>query len=224
MTVRARLQKLRVFAQRFQRLSGQTIDKPDSAFALQKARPRTSEHANADAIVVAATMIQHYARAASGFQHPMNLAYGARRVRRVVQDAVRVNEIERLIGEIQVLCVSRAKLTAQAEQFEVFSRQLNRRIGQINSGVVGACFGELGSISSQAATYFQHAQPARAGKVSGLGNVPFFRVAMCFDALEKFARAYLGVGELGAAGMRLPKGAHALLEFGIRVDYFRGGT
>jgi hypothetical protein len=40
---------------------------------------------------------------------------------------------------------------------------------------------------------------------------------MLFDAIEKLGRAHLGIAELGAAGMLLPKSAHPLFQFIIAV-------
>ena len=45
----------------------------------------------------------------------MNFAHGARRVGRVMKYAVRIHDIKRLVGEVQILCVGGAKCSRQVE-------------------------------------------------------------------------------------------------------------
>ena len=65
---------------------------PPSLFSKTGAGP--PQDSNANAVIVTAAVIQHDDRAAARFEDAMNLAHGRRGVRRVVQDAVRINQIE----------------------------------------------------------------------------------------------------------------------------------
>ena len=55
-------------------------------------------------------MIQHDAHLAAGPQHAMNLTHGARRVGRVMQHAVRINDVETFIRKRQSLAIGNREI------------------------------------------------------------------------------------------------------------------
>ena len=81
------------------------------------------------------------------------------------------------------------------------ARQIDRGIRQIDPGVCGAGFCELGAISAKAAADFQNLQSPRRGKIRRARNVPLFFVAVLFDALKELQRTGLSVAEFSAAGV-----------------------
>src|SRR5258708_18675111 len=197
------------------------MNDPESGFALQQPCARAAQDANADAIVITAPMIQHDYGPAARLQHAMNFCDRARSVGRVMQNAVRINSIECVIGKVQVLGVGHTKFTRQAGNLKSSPSQINGRFGQVNAGIVRAGFGKLGSIRSQPASDFEDTQSVRAAKIRRVGNVPLFRVAMRFDPCEKLRRAHLVVSEPGTARMRLPEGAYALFQIVVCAGWIR---
>ena len=80
-------------------------------------------------------MIQHHDRAAAGFQHAMNLAHRGFNIRSVMQHAMRVDDVKRLISEVESLSIGHAKLTGHSRGFKILSREVYRRFSQIDAGV-----------------------------------------------------------------------------------------
>jgi hypothetical protein len=83
-------------------------------------------------------VVEHDDGAPAGPEHAVDFAHGALGVGRVVQDAVRVDEIKRAVREIQILRVGRAELAGQVLQLEVAPRERDRRFGEIDARVDGA--------------------------------------------------------------------------------------
>jgi hypothetical protein len=158
-------------------------------------------------------MIQHHHGLAAGFEHAMYFAYGCPDVRRVMQYAVRINQVKRRVWKIQVLGIADQKAPGQTGQRESSARQLNGSIRKIHTSVISAGLSELCAIRSQAAPNFQNLPTAGRGKIGGCGNMPLFFITVPFDPLEKFAAVRLSIGEFAAARMFLPKSAHASLQF-----------
>src|SRR5215213_8792749 len=142
----------------------------------------------------------------------MNFPYGALSVRRVMQHAVRIDQIERLVCEIQILRVGGAKPSSEPEQLETPARQLNRRLRQINARIIGPGARKLRPIRPQPATYLQHAQATRRIETRRLRYMPLLRIAMLFDTLKEKARPRRSIRKLRPARIRLPEGTHALFQ------------
>src|SRR5579885_1738070 len=132
--VRARvlLQTRGVLAQTLDRLASQAVREQHARFRFQKPRADPSQHADVDAVVVRVAVVEHDDGAASGPEHAPNLPDGGPRVRRVVQNAVRVNYVERLVGELQTLGIGHAELARQSLKLEAAARERDRRLGHIN--------------------------------------------------------------------------------------------
>src|SRR2546423_6455763 len=151
----------------------------------------------------------------------MNLAHSPRCVRRVVKNAVRINHVERIFLEIQILCIRNAKASRQIEKLETLARKLHSSVRQINARVISPCLRELRAVRAQPATYFKHLLPARAREACGLPYVPLLRVAVLLHALVESSRARLRISELSAARVRLPEGTHALFQIFSRTGHYR---
>src|SRR5687767_7969970 len=106
-------------------------------------------------------MIQHDDRAPAGLQHTMNFAHRRLDVRRVMQNAVRVNQIKRRTGKVETLGISNAKLTFQAGHLETFARQLDGGISQINARIIRTSLSELRAVGAHPAANLQYMQTAR---------------------------------------------------------------
>src|SRR6185503_9983744 len=98
-----------------------------------------------------------------------------------MQYAVRVNEIERVVGVVEMFGVRDSKRAGELKYFEATFCQIDGRVSQIDTCVVCAGFGELSSVSAESTTHFQHCEIFGVSK-SGRGwNVPLFAVAMLFN-------------------------------------------
>ena len=58
----------------------------------------------------------------------MNLAHGCGGVGRVMQYAVRVNEIERVVGKVEMFGICDAKVAGQLKQLEATFREVDGRV------------------------------------------------------------------------------------------------
>src|ERR1044072_3491166 len=130
----------------------------------------------------------------------------------MMQDTVRVDEVEALVRELQSFGVGHAKLTRQAFQLEPSARKRDGRLRQLDARVESARAREACPVGAEPAADFQHAQALRLIKPRGFGDVPLRPVAMFFDRFEESARAHLRVGELRPARVLLPERTHPLLQ------------
>src|SRR5215204_851691 len=89
-----------VLAQALHRLARQTMREAQARLRPQQTRARAPEQADVDAVVVGVAVVKHHDRPPARREHAMHLAYGRARVRRVVQHAVRVDEVEALVCEL----------------------------------------------------------------------------------------------------------------------------
>ena len=129
-----------------------------------------------------------------------------------MQNAVRVDQIETVVGEVEILGVRRLKLSRKIEQLEPLARQFNRRFGKIDASVIRARFGKLAPSVPSPQPISSTFKPARAGEVGSGGNVPLLGVAMRFDEFVETTRARRRVGKLHPARIRLPESAYSFLK------------
>src|SRR6266542_6405310 len=99
----------------------------------------------------------------------------------------------------QILVIGNPKLSAQIVKLEIPARQIDGRIGQVDSRVNCAGFGELDAVGAHAASNFQNSQILSARKICRGGNMPFLVVSMGGHALKKLASPVLSVAEFCAA-------------------------
>src|SRR2546423_13976211 len=71
-------------------------------------------------------MVKHHLRHATRSQHTMHLAYRPSRVRRVMQDSIRVNHVEALVEKRQVLAIRDHEVAVSAVEIETMARNLDR--------------------------------------------------------------------------------------------------
>src|SRR5258705_9461682 len=100
-------------------------------------------------------MVQHNYSASARTQHAMDFLYRFSSFRGVMKNAVRVNQIKTLVWERQVFSVGSLKCSRKVEQLKTPARQFNRRVGEINAGIVSTGFGKLCAVRSKSATDFQ---------------------------------------------------------------------
>src|SRR2546427_5697388 len=104
------------------------MNKTDSGFPTQQVHAASPEAADVHPIIIRVAMIEHHYSASAGPQHAMNLAHGVHDVGCVVQHAMRINQIERVVVEVEILGIRSAKSSGKIEELKVLSRQLDRRI------------------------------------------------------------------------------------------------
>ena len=78
-------------------------------------------------------MVEHDHRFAAGTQYTMDLAHGCGGVRRVMQHAVRVDDIERVVWEISRSASATRKVPGRSKQFKAPSCQINGGVGEIDT-------------------------------------------------------------------------------------------
>ncbi len=137
-------------------------------------------------------------------------------VGRVMQHAVRVDEIERVVWEIEAFGVSDAESAGQVKQFEAPFCEIDGGVSQIDAGVVWLRLWQTGrrqfrvhNLLPARVDSFDCAKPAAAGICHS------FLYRCSSTSSIKPARTGRRIGKLRPAGMFLPKRAHTFFEFGI---------
>ena len=158
-------------------------------------------------------MIKHHARLTARAQNPVNLTHGPGGVRRVMQDAVGVNNVETLVCEWQGLTVADRKITALSANRKMPARNLNRTRGQINSGNSGTAARKLQQIRAHATAHFEQAGAGEFIEAHDCGHPrSVLGVAMTLDLVEKLAAAKFLLAPVDrSAGIFAPLLAGALL-------------
>jgi len=132
-------------------------------------------------------MIKHDDCFAAWAEHALYFADRCGCVGSVMQYAVRVDEIERVVRELEMFGVSDAKRAGKLKYFEAPFCQIDCGVSEIDTRIVRAGFGELSSVSAESATHFQHCEIFCVGKSSSGWNVPLFAIAMLFNEFVKLA-------------------------------------
>src|SRR5215813_11446924 len=137
-------------------------------------------------------MIKHHFRHTAGLEHAMHLADRAGRIRRVMQDTVRVDNVEARIAEGQVLAVRDHEVAAGAVKTETIPRDLNRSWRQIDPGAACATTRKLQQVRAHAATNFQQLRPAKLIEAHQSRHPRgVLAVTIALDFVEKLACAEL---------------------------------
>jgi hypothetical protein len=89
-----------MLAQTLQGFARDAVNEFQSRLESEQVRARAPEQANVNAVVVRVSMIEHHDGSSAGAQHAMNFAHRTHSVRRVMQYAVRINEVERVVREV----------------------------------------------------------------------------------------------------------------------------
>src|SRR5690348_9364889 len=102
-------------------------------------------------------MIKHHARQPAGSQHAMNFANRAHSVRRVVQHAIRVNNVETLVRERKVLGIAKREVARLAIQLEMMTRSFDRTRREIDASDFRAAARKLQEVRTHPAANFKQA-------------------------------------------------------------------
>ena len=111
-------------------------------------------------------MVEHDHRFAARLEDAMDFVDGALRVDGVVEDAVRIDRVERAIGEGLPFGVALEDAAGQLANLEMTPRQADGLRREIDAGDAGAGAGELDQVDARAAADLQHALPAPEGDVT----------------------------------------------------------
>lgn len=164
-------------------------------------------------------MIEHDDGAAAWFQHAMDLINRLLRFRRVMQYAMRVDDIKTLIRKLQFLGVRRLKRSREPVQLKTLACQFYGCVREIDSGVIGARLRKLSAVSPKSATNLKNLESAGSRKFGRFGNVPFLRIAVRLNQFIKVARARRRLGKLYPARIPLPVSSDSLLKICICVSH-----
>src|SRR6267142_5541821 len=132
------------------------MDQLDSRLPLQKLGPGAPQNRNIDSVVIRTAMIEHHYSAAPGTQHSMNFLDCFFSLRRVMQNAMGIDQVKTLVCEVEILSICRLKLSWKIEQFKTLARKFNSSFRKIHSGVIRARFSKLGPICPQSTADLQY--------------------------------------------------------------------
>src|SRR6266850_1421146 len=100
-----------MLTKRIYRFAGNSMDQFESWLPLEQPRARPPQKRNIDAVVIRIAMIEHNYRAPAGTQHSMNFPNRFGGVRRVMQNPMGINQIETLVGEVEIFRIGGLKLS-----------------------------------------------------------------------------------------------------------------
>src|SRR5215213_394472 len=107
-----------MFAQALFRFARQQVNGLDPCVPFQQVYACSTQHGDVDAVVVRIAVIEHDNRLAAGPQHTMDLTNGCSDVGRVVEYTVRVDNVKRVVWEIECFGVRNLESTREVKQFE----------------------------------------------------------------------------------------------------------
>src|SRR6185437_6160678 len=118
-----------------------------------------------DPVVQRVAMVEHDLRHATGPQDAMHFAYCAGGVGRVMQDAVRVDHVEALRAERQMLAIGDHEVSISTVELETMSRNLNRARRQIDASAACAATRKLQKIRTHATANLKQSRPTKTLKL-----------------------------------------------------------
>src|SRR5688500_7601156 len=143
--------------------------------------------------------------ARAGLQHAAYFADGAVDVRRVMQDAMRVDEVDRRIIERQVLRARIHRRSVQSPYAQIAPRQQRTHRCEIDSDVSRAALSELRSIGSHAAADLDDALAANVIELQKLADVRLALIAVTLIVEKELARHDRRLDGLRAARILVPE-------------------
>src|SRR5438128_1413019 len=131
----------------------------------------------------------------------MNLTHGAGRVGRVMQHAVRVDDVETFIRERQSFAIGNREIARLSINGQVLLRNLDRARRQIGAGDFRAATSKLQKIGAHATTNLEQPHASEFVKAHYLGH-PWrvVAIAMALDCLKELTRADLMLIAVHSAG------------------------
>jgi len=126
-------------------------------------------------------VVEHDHGAAAGPEHSMYFAHCGGGIRRVVQNAMRVDQMEGVVWKVEPFGVGDAKRSGEIEKLKASACEVDGSVSQVDAGVAGARLGELSAVSAESTTDFKHVEICCLGEAGGCGNMPFFGVTMRLD-------------------------------------------
>jgi len=160
-------------------------------------------------------MIDHDLRRTTGAENAMDFLDGAGGIGRMVQDAVGVDDIERLIGEGQAFGVGDAQIGVETVEVETIGGEADGAVGQVDAGEgAGVDFSPFEMIGSHADTDFEDVFAGARGVV-GEGVDPGFEgIALAGLGFQLLAEDGAG-GVDFAAGFLVPEVVDGVFEGGV---------
>src|SRR6266849_8339175 len=110
-----------MFLELVERLAGKLMDQAHAAVPLEQLRAGSTQQGNVYAIVIRIAMVQHYDRAPTRTQYTMNFANGFCGIRRVVQHAVRIDQVKTFVRKVQILRIRCSKFSRKIEHLETLA-------------------------------------------------------------------------------------------------------
>src|SRR6185369_9227432 len=137
-------------------------------------------------------MVEHHLRNAARTEHPMDLANCSLGIRRVMQDAVRIDHLEAFIKKRQVLGVGNHERALSAVEFKMVLRDLDRTRRKIDTDTARTTTRKLQQVGAHAATYFKQSGITKTFKPHEPRHPRrVFRIPVPLDRIEELARARL---------------------------------
>ena len=122
----------------------------------------------------------------------------------VLHDTVGIHEVERLVGERQMLAVGLAQIRGQPLLPEVLSRERDRGRREIDTRHVGAAFGKPYQVRPGAAADFEDALSTVAVEVDQLRQVVQLFEVVLIEIGEETRRAHRMTGDLEIVNVLVP--------------------
>src|SRR6476469_9421437 len=120
----------------------------DAGVPFQKVHTRAAQHRDVDAEVVRITVVEHDNGLAARTQHTMDLPHGCGSIWSMVENAVRVDDVERIVGKEEAFRIGNTETAWQIEQFEAPFRQVYSSVSKIDAGIFCSGVGKLSAIST----------------------------------------------------------------------------
>src|SRR5688572_18880885 len=137
-------------------------------------------------------MVEHHLRYAIRTEHTMDLANCSFRIRRVMQDAIRIDRVEAFITKRQVLGIGDHERADSAIEFKTVLRDLDRTRREVDTDAARTTTRKLQQVCAHATSDLQQTCAAKIFKPHKPRHPRrVFRIPVPLDRIEELARALL---------------------------------
>jgi hypothetical protein len=141
---------------------------------------------------------------ATRFQYTPALVDQPFGVRSVLNDSMRVHEVEPIVGKRQVLAIGDFEMASKCLLCEVGARELDGGRCDVDAGDIGSAFRKTGKVDGGPATDVENRTPAVAVKVDEPEQVVQLLEMIPVEIVEELARTGRMPGNLQIMDMRVP--------------------
>ena len=154
------------------------------------------------------TVHRHDDRLLAGFQHTLDLCQHPLGVRGEVQHGVAIDEIEVIVGKVELLAIHDMEIPSEPALLEVAFGELDRARSEVYTEGARTATREASSVIAHAAPYVEHGLPRVGVVVHEPRQIVQLLEAVVLDLAKECCASGLAARDLPIVDVLVPEGAH----------------